>query len=500
MGRQGAILLTGATGFLGRYLLRDLLAAGTRVGVLVRSDRMETAEERVREVLEFAGESLGRRLPAPTVFAGDLREPKLGLSRADRDRLARNYGCVVHAAANLSFRRTADGEPHRTNTTATRQLFEFCANWGIREVHHVSTAFVCGDRTGPILESEQDCGQQFHNDYERSKLAAELAARESPDLRVTIYRPSVIVGDSQTGYTSSYHGFYRFLELANRLAQPGGAPGRRWLPLRLPFRGDEPRDLVPVDWVAAAITQIVGRPALHGRTYHLTAAQPTTVAEIRDVAVEELGLDGVQLVRPVPDPGQLERVFLDGLRDYWPYLDGDPAFSSGNARSALLDLLPPRVDRECLRRLVRFAIEDGWGHRRRHRRPGPTCTLDCRDYIERFFPQVIARSPLARIPIETTLSFDIRGTGGGRWLCRFGGGRVLQIVRNSAECGDTEYRMAVTTFAAVVSGRESPQVAFTRRRIEIAGNVEKGLKLAVLFGQFVREFPYPAAAIPEVAA
>jgi thioester reductase-like protein len=498
MGRQGGIVLTGATGFLGRYLLRDLLGAGARVAVLVRPDRTEAAEERVREVMDFACETLGRPLSAPTVFAGDLRETNLGLSGADRDRLARNYASVVHAAASLSFRRTADGEPHRTNTGATRRLLECCAAWGVREVHHVSTAFVCGDRTGPVLESDADCGQQFHNDYERSKLAAELAARDTPGLRVTVYRPSVIVGDSRTGHTSSYHGPYRFLELADRLAQPDGSPGRRSLPLRLPFRGDEPRDVVPVDWVAAAIARIVGRPALHGRVYHLTAARPTPVADIKGVAVEELELDGVRLTGTVPDPSPLERVFLDGLRDYWPYLGGDPAFDARNVCSALPDLPPPRVDRECLRRLVRFAIGDGWGNRRR--RPVRPSELDCGDYIERFFPAALGRSALSRIPIEATLSFDIRGTGGGRWLCRLGGGRVLQVVRNPAECGDVEYRMAVPTFAAVVSGRECPQAAFIGRRIEIAGGVEQGLKLAVLFGQFVRECPYPVAGRKEAAA
>ncbi len=495
MGRQGGILLTGATGLLGRYLLRDLLAAGARVAVLVRPDRTEAAEERVREVMDFASETLGRTLTAPTVFAGDLCETNLGLSGADRDRLARNYDRVVHAAASLSFRRTADGEPHRTNAAATRRLLGRCADWGIREVHHVSTAFVCGDRTGPVLESESDCGQQFHNDYERSKLAAELAARETAGLRVTVYRPSVIVGDSRTGHTSTYHGPYRFLELADRLAEPDGPPGRRSLPLRLPFRGDEPRDLVPVDWVAAAIARIVGRPALHGRAYHLTAARPTPVADIRAVAVEELGLDGVRLTGTVPDPNPLERVFLDGLRDYWPYLGGDPAFDARNTRAALPDLPPPAVDRQCLRRLVRFAVGDRWGNRR----PVRPCGVDCGDYIERFFPAALGRSALAQIPVEAALSFDIRGAGGGRWLCRLGGGRVLQVVRDAADRGDVEYRMTAPTFAAVVSGRECPQAAFIGRRIEIAGSVEKGLKLAVLFGQFVRECPYKGAGHREAA-
>jgi nucleoside-diphosphate-sugar epimerase len=441
----------------------------------------------VREALEFARASSGRNLRPVTVLSGDLCEPGSLLTTADHAWLGRNCARAVHAAASLSFKRTPNGDPQRTNVAATRRLIESCAAWGVREVHHVSTAFVCGDRTGPIHEADGDVGQEFHNEYEQSKLAAEQFVRTFPGLRATIYRPAVIVGDSRTGHTSSYHGVYRFLELADRLAQPGADVGRRWLPLRLPFTGEAPRNLVPVDWVSAAITQIVGREAFHGRTFHLTADYPTRAADLAAVAIEELGIGGVELAGPVPDPTPIERMFLAGLRDYWPYLGGDPVFDRGNVRAALPDLPVPRIDRECLRRLVRFAVADGWGKRRRSPR---VPALDCARYIEQFFPQAMERSPLAQVGIEVTLGFDIRGTGGGRWVCRFGGGRVLSAERDATTPVDVEYRMAAATFAAVVSGRESAQAAFTGRRIEIAGSVEQGLKLAVLFGLFVQEFPY----------
>ena len=485
MAGRGVILLTGATGFLGRFLLRDLLRSNHRVAVLVRGGHTGSADERVRRALDAARQLSGSRLPTPTILAGDLREPGLGLSPADRGWLARHGRATVHAAASLAFHQTPEGEPQATNTDGTRRLLELTAAVGIREFHHVSTAFVCGDRRGAILEAEPGRGQHFHNDYERSKHEAERLVRNTPGIRATIYRPAVIVGDSRTGYTSSYHGLYRFLELADRLAGPGH-PTVRPLPLRLPFRGDEPRNLVPVDWVAGAIARLVGRPEWHGQTFHLTAPRPSSVRDITDVAVSELGLDGVSLCGEVPDLTDLERAFLDGLRAYDPYRQGDPAFDCRNTLAALPDFPASVVDREQLRRLVRFAVRDGWGRQSRAALRG---TIDCGRYIERFFPDALARSELARVPVQVTLAIQVRGPGGGRWVCRLGGGRVLAVRRGHAPA-DVEYRMDAATFAKVVSGRETPHTAFFDRRIEIAGSTEMGLKLAVLFGRFVREFPY----------
>ncbi len=495
MGPRYGILLTGATGLLGRYLLRDLLAAGNRVAVLVRPERGRSPEDRVREVMEFARATAGGPLQEPTVLAGDLRDRGLGMSHVDRDWISRNCARVLNAAASVSAHRSQDGEPHATNATGTRRLLEHCARLGVHEVHHVSTASVCGDRPGPILESEGDLGQGYHNDYEHSKHSAELALRTLRELRTTVYRPAAVLGDSRTGYTTTYHGVYRFFELANRLAQPGGEPGRRWLPLRLPFDGNERRNLVTVDWVAQAITRVLGRPALHGRTYHLTATRPTSVRTITDAAIEELGLTGVELAGRPANPSALERAFVEGVQEYWPYPGSDPAFDCENTLAALPDFPAPRVDRECLGRLIRFAVQDGWG---RGRRKDPLRgSLDCGDYIERYFPAAVARSSLAQTPIEATLGFDIRGAGGGRWACRLAGGRVLAVTHDPADRCDVEYRMSVPTFAAIVSGREAPQAAFFGRRIEIIGNVEQGLKLVALFGQFVREFPYALTRVAE---
>jgi thioester reductase-like protein len=484
---EPGVLLTGATGLVGRYLLRDLLLAGRRVVVLARDTPGASARQRVGELLALWAGQHQRPFPEPVVLAGDLTEATAGLSPVDVGWLGRQRLSVLHAAACVHFRTTPDGEPARTNLEGTRRLAGLCARAGIGDFHHISTAFVCGDRQGLVLEGAFDGSQSFHNSYERSKWQAEELLRHA-GLRVTFYRPSVVVGDSRTGYTCSYHGVYRFLDLADRLAGPAG-PARR-LDLRLPFTGEEPRNLVPVDWVARAVVRIVTAPRLHGRAYHLTTDTPTPVRLIRDVGEQVLGIHGVRWAGPAgpADPTALEEAFAARLEDYWPYRHGDPAFASDNTRAALPDLPPPAVDAGMLARLMRFAVQDRFGRARK--RAGPR-RPDIRpaEYVEQFFPEAVRRSSLAEVPLEVAVGLEVTGPGGGRWTCRWAAGVMQGVSRGLQDDCEVVYRLAGPTFAAVVSGGAPMQEAFAGRKVEIRGDLEKGLKLAALFDLFVQEFP-----------
>jgi thioester reductase-like protein len=495
MRRGRGLLLTGATGLLGRFLLRDFLVGGRDLAVLAR-DAATTAAQRVEDVVAFWEEALGVRLKRPVVLVGDVSTANLGLSSADRAWLGHSCRAVLHTAAHVGFHVTTDGEPWETNLEGVRYLRRLCGDVGIDELHHVSTAYVCGRRTGTIREDDLDCGQEFHNVYEQSKYEAERLLRQAAGPRITVYRPSVIVGDSRSGYTSTYHGFYRFLQLADRLAQPRGAV-RRSLPLRLPFSGDEPRNLVPVDWVAAAITHIVGQPRLHGITYHLASRQPVSARLIKEVAQEVLGVEGVSWAgREGPaEPSSLEQHFLEQVRDYWPYRDGEPCFDCMHTEGALPFLPPPVMDRALLSRLVRFPLADRWG--RGQRRPLHAATVDCAHYVEEFFPVAIQRSSLAGVLDNVTVGLEVPGAAGGQWTCCWVQGELVGVQRGRGTA-EVVYRLAPGTFAAVVTGQVSAQEAFFARQIDIEGNVEKGLKLAALFTQLVRECPYPSLPVREV--
>ena len=484
------VLLTGATGFLGRYLLRDLLLSGKRVAVLARDSRRERAENRIKELLNFWGESLGRPLPCPVILHGDLSHAGLGLSAADRRWLGRHCQSVLHAAANLSFRPTPDGEPRKTNVNGTQHLLRLASDLKILRWHHISTAFVCGKRVGPILETDLDQGQPFHNPYEQSKCEAEKCVREARGICATIYRPSVIVGDSRTGYTSSFVGFYRFLELANRLANLEN--GQRRLPVRVRLRGNEPCDLVTVDWVSRAVAELLALPGEHGRTYHLVSRAPATTRFILDTAAAELGIDGIELVgaAEIGAPSRLEELLLEGLQEYWPYLGGTPAFCDRNTAAALPHLPSPPIDAAMLRRLVRFALANRFGRGPSPASPvgQPSVAIHCATYFERTFPEQARTSNLARaVGLSALISFEIHGAGGGQWSCRWEEGDLVEIRRGLDERAVAIYRTDTATFEDVVQGRQDPQQAFFEERVAISGNLEIALKLASLFHQFLQE-------------
>jgi thioester reductase-like protein len=351
------ILLTGGTGLLGQYLLHQLLSRRQSVAVLVRDSRQQEATERVAEIVSAWSKRLGQKLSLPIVVNGDLGQPGCGVAASDRSWLGRNCQIVIHSAANVAFRGTANGEPWRTNVEGTKTLLALCRDVGMSELHHVSTAFVCGKRAGIIAEDDFDNKHGFHNPYEESKHQAEHIVRTTPGIRVTIYRPSVIVGDSRTGFTSTFNGLYRFLELAARLVPVAGGK------MRLPLTGDEEWDLVCVDWVSQAIVKLMDKPRWHGRTFHLVAHSPVFTRVIRDIGARILNLPGVDFEGggAVEQRGRLEQLFFDGIQEYWTYLGGNPRFASDNTREALPDLPPCAVDGPVLERLIRFALANRWG-------------------------------------------------------------------------------------------------------------------------------------------
>ena len=369
------LLLTGATGLLGRYLVRDLATAGVKLAVLVRPSGKASAADRVDRLLDDWQARDGVRPATPRVLSGDLHADGLGLSDRDRAWVGANVNAVLHNAASLSFTEGHDGEPFASNVGGTRRVLDLCRGAGVRTFHHVSTAYVAGTRTDIVREGDRDVGQTPGNVYERSKLDAEklVAAAEADGGldAATCLRPAIIVGDSETGFTTTFHGFYAFLRVAALIARAQRESGVEDL-LRLTLDGTEKKHLVPVDWVGAAITAIVADRSLHGGTYHLTPPEPVTTEDMRTAMRGATGIGPVAFAgadAELPDATDLEQVFYDQTQLYSSYWRNDPTFCRANTEAALPHLPCPPVTAATLRRLADAALEQEFRHR--DRRPEP---------------------------------------------------------------------------------------------------------------------------------
>jgi thioester reductase-like protein len=370
------VLLTGATGLVGQYLVRDLLLRGVPLAVVIRSQEGTPAAQRLDAILQHWEGELGQPLPRPVCLAGEITQPDLGLSPDDLRWVAEHCRSILHNAASLKFQgNDRTEEPWLSNYTGTSNVLDLCRRAGVREMHYVSTAYVCGRRQGCIRETELDCGQEFRNDYEQCKFEAEKLVTSADFLdRRTVYRPAVIVGDSRTGFTITYHALYSYFQFIELFCQtqPLNADGNRVLDVRLNLTGNEPRNLIPVDWVSAVIAHLFLSPEHHGRTYHLTPPRPVTAQELMEGMTSRFNVVGVRCVGPdamtESNKNAVERLFYDYVAQYQPYWTEDPLFDCTNTLLAAPHLPCPQIDRDCIHRLIDFAIADNWGKRRRKRR------------------------------------------------------------------------------------------------------------------------------------
>ncbi len=390
------MLITGATGLLGAYVVRDLLLDGRRLTVVARGSRRHSAAERIEEIVRHWEATLGKPLPRPVVLEGDLSRPCCGLDAESLDWVAANCDEVLNNAASLTFRGgDRDAEPWRTNVGGTREVLELARAAGIGHLHHVSTAYVCGLRTGTVREDDLDVGQAFGNDYERSKVEAEgmvrAAARSAGGFldSVTIYRPSIIVGDSSTGWTSTYHGLFAALRLGHTLLTrvvKGTTSGPALLRLIGVSDGDT-KNFVPVDWVSAAIAHAVQMPAARGRTYHLTHPEPLsmdTIGRLIQEAVETYSQDASPDDPDLCDEGWFAEMLSTQLDIYRSYLRNDPIFDRTGTEALSTHLPCPPLDMATLMKMAKFAIDHDFG------RQSPYLAAPARPAAQR--PPDLARS------------------------------------------------------------------------------------------------------------
>ncbi|TWU18982.1 Phthiocerol synthesis polyketide synthase type I PpsC [Allorhodopirellula heiligendammensis] len=369
------MLLTGATGMVGSYVMAQWLRDGRPLAVIARGKGAHSATERIEQILCRFEAAWSVTLPRPRVFQGDLNQPGLGLLSVNAQWIADNCSQILHSAASLSFApasESVDNEPYRTNVHGTEYVLDFCRASGISHFHHISTAYVCGKRSGAVLESEGDVGQDFANDYERSKLLAEglldAALRAGTLESLTIYRPSIVIDRTGLSPISGDRTIYGAFSMYQMLASRFGLPAHGEWFRNLGFDGEEQKNIVDVDWIANAVLTIIADPRYHNQTYHLTSSAGTTVQDLDAAfhAATQIWLDRpTRLERTrstrsanlsVDDRTELDRMAAPFVNTFLPYFRDDPQFDREQIDRVIAETdLPstPHIGSEELLEMVR---------------------------------------------------------------------------------------------------------------------------------------------------
>lgn len=281
---MGTYFVTGGTGFIGRHVVARL-ASEDRTGtvyLLVRDESLPRFERLIA--------SLGHELaPQVVPVAGDIERAGMGITEGD---LPEHIDHVIHLAAVYDMDAPEDVQ-RQANVDGTARAVELAAKLGA-VLHHVSSIAVAGDFEGDFAETDFEVEQGFPSPYHRTKYEAEKLVRQS-SVPWQIYRPSIVVGDSLTGEIDKIDGPYYFFPILQWMS---------FIPhhLRIPLMNLGDTNVVPVDFVAAAIVALVTADGTPGRVYHLANPKPQGITEVYNAVAPAFS---GPVATPIPGGGPL---------------------------------------------------------------------------------------------------------------------------------------------------------------------------------------------------
>jgi len=358
-----ATLLTGGTGYIGAHIAANLLAdSGESVNVLVRARDPQEARQRLWHALQLHMDAPEFRhfLDARVrIFLGDLTVSRFGLAEDEYGEMVRSTDSVIHCAASLN--RKSEKSCLNVNLRGTLEVIQFARRaqeaHGLRRFSHVSTVAVAGHRANEVVEEDAsiDWNRSDYDPYARTKKFCEHMVRELlPDVPKTIFRPSIVLGDSRRPETNQFEMVRAFVFLA-------GLPA-------LPFRPTDRVDIVPVDYVAGAITKLHQQEKTAHEIYHLSSGTGSeTFQQLTDALSKAQGKRGPMYVPSLEGPSSKMIHALAGragkigglaalLKVFLPYLVWNTVFDNRRV-AAEMGRAPAPFSQYCFP-LLRYSREN----------------------------------------------------------------------------------------------------------------------------------------------
>jgi nucleoside-diphosphate-sugar epimerase len=377
------IAITGATGFLGSHLMASMLAQGYSIIILGRSSREGTLKERISRLLGWFG--IKNLIDQVTCIDTDLSKDKLGITDEEYSRLCSIVNCVIHCASDTSFSENKREKVMAANIDNLKGILEFSKNANVKSFYYISTAYVAGLCNNICAEIIPE-GKLFTNVYEESKAAAEniiASFCKNNSICLSIIRPSIVYGDSQTGRSLKFNALYFPIRSAltirdiylNDLNNNGGkkaakngiyvdSEGYLFLPLKiyLPAEGDI--NIIPVDYFVNATIEIIEN-CPEGGIFHLTNSSKTTMKTVAKYYCRLMKVKGVEIIYGLaPDSVErnpAEELFDRFIEPYRPYISDKRKFDRTNTDRLIKNLRPPEFTYEIFKICMEYAVKVNWG-------------------------------------------------------------------------------------------------------------------------------------------
>jgi thioester reductase-like protein len=365
------IFLTGATGYVGAHVASELLENhGQTLNVLVRAKNEEEAQHRLWKSMQLHldfdrfYEHLQNRI---TVFCGDLTDQRFGLDEKRYDALIDTTDSIIHCAASLN--RKSHKACFNVNLRGTLEMVQLARRIqdkrGLRRYSHVSTVAVAGERQNEVVTEDEsvDWARSDYDPYARTKKFTEhMVGNLLSDVQTTIFRPSIVLGDSRHGETTQFDMVQAFVFLAS-------------LPI-LPFRPNDRIDIVPVEFVAEAIAKIHVDPNLKHSIYHLSSGKGSqTFKELTDAISKARSKSGPSFIPPLEKPFQSAINFFARFRKskightatlmkvFVPYLLWNTVFDNARVVEAM-GRMPTKFSEYCYP-LYKFSKDNNYSYKYR---------------------------------------------------------------------------------------------------------------------------------------
>lgn len=372
------ILITGAPGFVGRFVAAHYLEAGHRIFAIARSAHGVTAERRVLQAIEFVIDQKPASLNNLTVIEGDITQNNCGVAKVDRELLSEiGIDIVWHIASSSAFSEDKRTETFMTNVQGTSNVLTLCSLIEPKQLIFTSTAWSCGKFKGAFGEEQMPNVPKFNNPYEESKFICEkMIADWSQDHAQTIIqimRPCIIVGDSKTGKTCCFTGYYyymrawvlllAFLERMKVVMPKRDTDGKICLPIKVPGVSIAPLNIIPIDIAVDQMTKLADK-SIPG-IFNIVPEKPRSYGFWLEHGTRHIGFTGV-----AADDGKDYRAtgllllvlnrLISGIADYIPYISEPLFFSNNKTREALgTDYQPcPEISQETIEMLLDYAIRN----------------------------------------------------------------------------------------------------------------------------------------------